>query len=128
MDPRFQELSRNLEKPKKAACPFGCGPDAMTDTGYCRHLAGFTFDGDTFEVREDLNGFERVGRLIGVVADDDVLIENRSPSKRVYRRKGRFPIVDDGTFTERKFGPDYRHQFERTYAGEDSAGRLAETV
>jgi hypothetical protein len=43
---------------KESHCPFGCGVPELNETGYCRHLVGFTNDGKTLEpVVDDVNGF-----------------------------------------------------------------------
>lgn len=37
-------------------CPFGCPMEALGANGYCKHLAGFTNDGNTYEPIEDQIG------------------------------------------------------------------------
>lgn len=94
---------------KPMLCPFHCGLQRVDLNGYCRHLIGWSVDGETVELREEFSpGKERVGHLLGVVEDGDVLVSGTpdrknkakqpcpTPSHRVYRKTGTAPIRDDG--------------------------------
>ena len=96
MDPRVAALPRNAAaKPKGSIpllCPFGCGRKEVNESGYCKHLIGFTDDNHNMELRQpqitkngDDTGYEKVGTRRAKVLPTDWIVEMNSPTSRVYR-------------------------------------------
>jgi hypothetical protein len=109
MDPRMSSLPANRGHRATGVvnlCPYGCPAKALTEQGYCKHLVGFTLDGQTVELNEkfmaavhDENGdpldtggrFQRTGPRFGKVEPTDVVVEVTNgrpvatPTRRVYR-------------------------------------------
>lgn len=106
MDPRTSQVAPNQrstnDSPFMAAlrksngalvngCPFGCGHEDLDKRGYCRHLVGFTNDGEVLEplVRTGEDEVKVVGPGLKdkpkKVQPGDVLVKITT-SSRVYRQ------------------------------------------
>ena len=118
---RLAMLERAKRNPNEVLnlCPCRCQVRHLDDKGYCKHLIGWTIDGQTIELRELFGtGFERTGNILGIVEDDDILVSGTpfrtdkqgnpspTPTQRVYRRTGKAPVRDDGTYIRRTPGRD----------------------
>lgn len=106
MDPRLGELPRPTPEqmigkqtgklqPKPTHCPFGCTEDSpsMNEHGYCQHLVGWSADGKTYERRERIvNTAVELCRGRFMIQDEDKCV-SLSSGLRVYREKGRAPVL-----------------------------------
>ena len=134
---RMAMLDRAKRNPNEILnlCPCGCSVQRLDDKGYCRHLIGWTVDGQTVELREKFgSGHERTGNLLGVVEEDDILISGTpfrkdkngnhtpTPTYRVYRKSGKAPIVDDGKQIRREEGRDVAWEKDEEF--EDAAAAV----
>lgn len=88
-DPRITALpaTRGQRPQTPNLCPFGCGPADLSPHGYCRHLVGWTTDGQAVELRETVEElhYERCGAKTGRVEAADVVVPMKTVSARVYR-------------------------------------------
>ena len=103
----------NLVGPQpKTGCPF-CRDAKLTNTkGYCPHLIGFTLDGYTMEIREQVPGprSDENGKLIWdgerekvstptAIEEGDIIATQSTPTSRVYRAGANAPYAE-GEFPE----------------------------
>jgi hypothetical protein len=105
LTPLMWAKSRALSGAKVNACPFGCTPSHLDENGYCRHLVGFTNDGQFYEpmirgtdgrrvvrckMEEDpdlsVPGEEKVLRPIRLAVEEGDQLVPISASSRVYRQ------------------------------------------
>lgn len=94
MDPRVADLPKNRSEPKKKPnyCPYGCTLAQHDENGYCRHLIGWTNDGEKIEVRHfhpetkaELQTRHDSENPAHFRLPGDIIVETNSTSSRVYR-------------------------------------------
>lgn len=74
-------------------CPYGCEADEANGRSYCRHLVGWTLDGENVDLRiTNKDGTIDIGatgikqRLIDL--DVDMIVTTQTPTSRVYQSLG----------------------------------------
>lgn len=94
MDPRVADLPKNRSEPKRKPnyCPFGCSLAQHDERGYCRHLFGWTNDGESIEARHfhpetntELATKHDPEKPEHFRLPGDIIVETNTTSSRVYR-------------------------------------------